>query len=516
MRPDFQILRGLLLVLAVIVSLNLSGQRNLLNKKIKLSSHDGTVEKILDEISLKGNFTFTYSSKIPVNKVVHLSSNKLTVKDYLFEIFKNDPVRYYAKNNKILLVPFMLSDNKGLQRITGRVIEKGTDEPLQFTNVFLLDKKIGTITNSEGDFCLNLKTFNGNDTLCISNMGYHLVKVPLNSLDSTFITFKLIPQTHEIKEVRIKPIDPIDLISEAIEKIPQNYSTKPYLMTAFFRESTKKDDEYISLSEALIKVYKESYNNSRKDQVKFEKGRNGNNVISMKYLDFIVQGGLYNNFTLDVIKYGINFLDKESFDSYNYKFDKISRYRGLPVYIVQFEQKEIDFPYYSGKIYIDKESYAIVKVEFGISSRGINFANDIYIVKNPDQYKVKPQYADYQVNYIKEGNKWALNSARSEIRIFVKSKKEKKKKKDYISSLFTSVSEFVITEKDSVNVQRFKNDEISKPNDILFKQIAETDETFWGEDNIILPDEPLIETIMKINQTSSIKEPEIPVAKKNQ
>ncbi|NJK86398.1 MAG: hypothetical protein HC906_10945 [Bacteroidales bacterium] len=49
----------------------------------------------------------------------------------------------------------------------------------------------------------------------------------------------------------------------------------------------------------------------------------------------------------------------------------------------------------------------------------------------------------------------------------------------------------------------------------MYKQIAETDDNFWGEDNIILPDEPLIETIMKINQASKRSEPVIPVAKKN-
>lgn len=515
MKPNYNIVRIVVLfTLFFLFSFSICAQQNLLNKKVRLSFETGTAEKFLDEISLKGGFTFTYSSKIPLNKSVHLSSTKLTVKEYLFEIFKNDPVRYYAKNNKILLVPYHLSANKNLQKITGRVIEKGTDEPLEFSNVFLLDKKIGTITNSEGDFCLNIKTYSDSDTLCVSTMGYNVLKIPVNSLDSTFVTFKLVPQTHELKEVRIKPIDPHDLIKEAIKRIPRNYDEKPVLMTAFFREATKKDEEYISLSEALVKIYKEDYGNERKDQIKFEKGRNGNNVVSLTYLDFIVQGGLYNNFNLDVIKYGVNFLDESNFDSYNYKFDKISRYRGLPVYIVQFEQKDIAFPYYSGRIFIDKESYAIAKVDFGISSKGIRYADDIYIIKNPDRYKVKPLFADYQVNYSKNGNKWSLNSARSEIKIYVKSRKDKKKKKDYVSSLFTSVSEFVITEKDTVNVQRFKHNEITKPGDVLYKQISETDESFWGDDNIILPDEPLIETIMKINQANKFQEPEIPVAKK--
>ncbi|NJK86399.1 MAG: carboxypeptidase-like regulatory domain-containing protein [Bacteroidales bacterium] len=379
-------------------------------KKVKISFNKGTPEKLLDEISAKGDFTFTYSSKITSNKTIQLSSTKQTVKDYLFEIFKNEPIRFYAKNNKILLVPIKVRSQPDLQRIMGKVVEKGTDEPLEYTSVYLQEKKIGTITNSEGDFSLNVRDYNNLDTLCISNMGYHEIRIPVNSLDSTLLVFKLIPQTHEIKEVRVKPIDPVEIITEAIHRIPQNYDTKPSIMICFFQGIYKKDDEYISLSEALVKVLKESYNNSRKDQIKFEKGRNGTNVVSLRYLDFVVQGGLYNNFSLDVIKNGVNFLDITSFDLYTYKFDNISRYRGTPVYVIGFEQKEIDFPYYSGKIYVEKDSYAIVKVDFGVSRRGIKFADDIYIVKNPEQYKVKPLLADYQVNYSKSGNKWNLNS----------------------------------------------------------------------------------------------------------
>ncbi len=488
-------------------------QRSLLDKRVKIKSTSGTIEKILDEISTSGGFTFTYSSVIPLNKIIELGNNKQTVQAFLNEIFKDDLIRFYPKKDKILLVPYLKSDVNKLQKITGQVLEKGTNEPLEFANIFMLNRNMGTISNNNGKFMLNFKTCRETDTLCISSLGYKPVKIPMNSIDSTFITIKLIPEILSIKEVRISPIEPLDLIRKALDNIKTNYDEKPCLLTAFFRESTKKDNIYISLSEALLKIYKEPYLSFRNDQIKIEKGRKGSNIASQEYINYIVQGGLYNNFRLDLVKYGINFLDKDYFDYYSYKLDKISRYRGLPVYIIRFDQKDIfDYPCYTGKIYIDKESLAIVNVEFELSPKSLDFARDLYIIRTPHSVKVKPLSAEYKVNYRKTGDRWNLDYVMSEVRIYVKSD-YKRKRRNKMSSIFTSKSEYVITDKDTANVnERFKFKEVSKPDDILVKQIVETDEDFWGEDNIILPEEPLVETINKINKKNLLPEPEIPVA----
>ena len=178
-----------------------------------------------------------------------------------------------------------------------------------------------------------------------------------------------------------------------------------------------------------------------------------------------------------------------------------------------YNQKDLHFPLFKGRIYIDKESYAIVKAEFSLSPKGIGYAQDMYVVRSPVNLKTKPLYANYFVNYRKINNKWNLDHVRSEVSLFIK-RSRRKKRRNKISSVFTSVSEFVITNKDTADVYRFKNNEISKSNDILVKQISETDEDFWGKENIILPDEPLLETIVNLNKNRGMEIlPEIPVAR---
>ncbi|MBN2610879.1 MAG: carboxypeptidase-like regulatory domain-containing protein [Bacteroidales bacterium] len=493
--------RYLLLLVFLLPPCLTSAQKTLLDKKVKISQKSGTVETLLNELSSRGGFTFTYSSRIHLSKKVTLTGNKLTVRDYLDQMFADENVKYYAKNDKVLLIPSTFQGNQKNYRIRGKIIDAQSREPVQFANIFLMDRSVGTISNAEGNFALNLKKIHSTDTICITFIGYQAEKIPIALADSFGIDIALKPEEHEIKEVWVKPVKPLEIIEKALENISHNYDVTPSLLTAFFRESTRQDNRYIALSEAMVKVYKESYLSPRADQVKIEKGRKGSNVKSQEYINYIVQGGLYNNFKLDVIKNGVSFLDKENFEFYDYHLDAISKYRGTPVYIIRFDQRDgVQFPMYKGSLFIDKESYAIVKAEFEISPKGIGYAHNMYVVKSPLDLKVKTLFAKYYVNYRKINEKWNLDYVRSEVGIFVKRNINKRKNRRDLSATFTSVSEFVITEKVSHPVQRFKADEISKPNDILVKQLADTDENFWGEENIILPDEPLLETILKLNK----------------
>ncbi len=488
-------------------------QKPILERKIKIISQSGTAEKLMNEIAERGGFTFTYSSRIPVNKYVKLSDTRQTVKSFLNEIFSNEYVKYYVKSDKIVLIPSDYMNTQSNPGIIGKVIDERTGEPIQFANVFLAHKSLGTVSNIDGKFNLNLRSSDLSDTLCVSYLGYQNQKIPLSIIDSSFITIKLSQEDHKIKEVWVKPVKPLELIEEAIESIPKNYDNHPSILTAFFRESSRQNDEYIALSEAILSVYKESYVSSRNDQIKILKGRKGTNVKSQEYINYIVQGGLYNNFKLDIVKYGVSFFDKDNFNFYDYKLEKISRYRGVPVYVIRFDQKDLHFPLYKGRIYIDKESYAVVKAEFSLSPKGIGYAHDMYVVRSPVNLKTKPLYANYYVNYRKINNTWNLDYVRSEVSLYIK-RNHKKRKRNKISSTFTSISEFVITDKDTVDVHRFKGNEISKSNDVLVKQISETDENFWGKENIILPDEPLLETIVKLNRNKGMEIlPEVPVAR---
>jgi hypothetical protein len=363
---------------------------------------------------------------------------------------------------------------------------------------------MGTVANTSGAFMLKLSDALADDTLGVSHIGYSLYRIPLCDMDTSYLTVRLSTDQVQIEEIVVRPYDPIYILTKAIESIPENYERSPSVLTAFFRESTKQNEDNISLSEAIIYIYKESYTSARPDQVKIYKGRKGNNIAGKENIDFIVQGGLYNNLQLDIVKNGITFLDKDYFHLYNYAIEKIIYHQDRPTYVIGFDQREgVNYPCYKGKLYIDVESLAVIGANFELSQEGMDYATGLYVKRSPRKLRVKPVSASYQVYYRQYNNRWNLSNARSDISIRVKHKKDKLQ--DKLNYMFESISEFVVTGIDSSNIARFKFNEISRPRDILVEQIQETDESFWGDENIIIPEEPIEKTILRLWKKESIQ-----------
>jgi hypothetical protein len=241
----------------------------------------------------------------------------------------------------------------------------------------------------------------------------------------------------------------------------------------------------------------------RDDQIKIFKGRKGSNIDQKEFVEFIVQGGLYNTLQLDIVKNHPTFLDADYFALYEYHVERTILHFERLTYVIGFEQREgVKYPCYKGKVYIDVETLAIVGASFEMPETGMSYAAGIYIQKSPRHTGVKPINAQYQVYYRYYNNRWNLSNARSQILIRVRRKKDKQQ--DKFNSVFASVSEFVITNKDTTNVVRFKPDEISKARDVLEKQIGTPDYEFWGEENIIIQDEPLEKTMLRLRRRNNV------------
>jgi len=480
-------------------------QQGLLDHEVTLSRNTGEIDVLLKEIARKGKFSFTYTSQIQTQRMASVLNKRQTVRSHLLDIFRYDSIKILEQNKKILLIPLIKEPITvfNFRSIKGLVIDERTRRPLSYTNVFLRNKSTGTISNASGRFELKISSSEFNDTLGVSHIGYEQIFVPVISIDSGVLIIRLSTDKIQIKEVVVKPLDPIYILTKAVENIPRNYDREPAIFTGFFRESTQQDNKNVSLSEAIINVFKESYTSLRDDQIKIFKGRKGNNIDQKEFVEFIVQGGLFNTLQLDIVKNHPTFLDADYFALYEYHVERtISHFERL-TYVIGFEQREgVKYPCYKGKVYIDVETLAIVGASFEMPETGMSYAAGIYVKKTPRHTGVKPISAQYQVYYRYYNNRWNLSNVRSQILIRVRRKKDKQQ--DKFNSVFASVSEFVITNKDTTNVVRFKPDEISKARDVLEKQIGTTDYEFWGEENIIIQDEPIEKTMLRLRRKNSI------------
>ena len=124
MKKDLRFL--FFIILSVFILANNLAQNSLLKKEVQIEKKYGTIEELLNEISTKGSFIFSYSNNLPLQKEIRLKATKQTVEDYLNEIFTNIRIEYIERNNKIILVFHNNKEKKSSplqQTIKGIIIE---------------------------------------------------------------------------------------------------------------------------------------------------------------------------------------------------------------------------------------------------------------------------------------------------------------------------------------------------------------------------------------------------------
>ena len=185
--------------------------------------------------------------------------------------------------------------------IKGKVIDKETGLPLVFAGVKVKESNVATVTNLDGEFSLKLQVPVTAKNIEVSFVGYKNETVPLNSFKPDGSTTKISLSTAmiSIKEIVVKPMYPEEIVSKAITRISKNYPSIPNLMTAFYRETIKKNRTYVSIGEAVVEIFKAPYDNViRYDGSRIYKGRKNSDTGKMDTVLFKLQGGQLHLYSL--------------------------------------------------------------------------------------------------------------------------------------------------------------------------------------------------------------------------
>ena len=388
-------------------------------------------------------------------------------------------------------------DTLNIMTYSGKVVDKNTGDPVVFASVYITETRIGTVTNSDGDFLIKVPDRFINKQLGITHIGYGTVIIDLSSLGNTGNVIELVSAPYEIEEVTIRNLDPKTLIRTAIGKIPENYSNQPVMMTSFYRETVKQNRNYVAVAEAVLDAYKASYRGTTEsDRIKVFKGRKSQDVKKMDTVLFKFQGGPYTSFLLDIVKNTGDLLSEDALEYYNYKMGGIVDVNDARAYIIEFDQREnIDFPLYRGKLYLDVSNLAVVGLAFEISPRMIERVSEFLIRKKPVGMSVDVESGNYLINYRKIDGVWYLNYVRTELVFNVKWRKR------LFRSTYTTMSELAVTDIMLENVEKFKFRESARFTDIFVEQVSDfEDPGFWGDYNIIKPDESIEAAIEKLSR----------------
>ena len=392
----------------------------------------------------------------------------------------------------MLLVPMVAL----AQQVTvgGIVIDEKTGRPLSQVSISV--GRVSVVTNDDGAFILKLA--DAPKSITVSHLGYKTKRVTLESGKTEQLKIRLLPTVIQLREVVVRTGDPREIVEIAIQKIPDNYSRKPELLKAFYRETAMKRKHFIYVAEGVEDMYKTPYNRGiGRDRVAIVKGRR---LLSQKQGDTLglkVMGGPVLPVQLDVVKNYDLLLNKEELDAYRFSW-------GTPEFINDRMQMVVliepmyprEWALYHGKLYIDNERLAFTRIELSLDMSDKNKATRTMLVKKPLGVRFKPKELSCVVDYRYNEGVTRISYLRNTFKFNCDWKKR------LFSTSFTATCEMAVTDSESENVKPIVSRNSFDSHDAYYDKVEYfMDPEYWSNYNIIEPSESLDKAIRKLVST---------------
>lgn len=380
----------------------------------------------------------------------------------------------------------------------GKVLDSDSGDPLIFATLILENQNISTVTNSEGEFLLKIPRNMEQGTVNVSFLGYKTRNIPLKAFQAGGNTIRLEVSVTSLPEVDVVvPKDAKVLVRETLRNREKNYMKDPLRMTAFYRETIKKRRRNISLSEAVVTIYKAPYSSQRKDVVELFKARKSTDYSKLDTVALKLQGGPFNALYVDLMKYPEYIFSSEYIEAYDFYFERNTRINDKLIFVIGFRQKpEILEPLYSGKLYIDGERKILTSAIYSLNITNQELASKMFVRKKPYNANVYPTEISYRVDYREKDGRWYYGYSNAILEFKI----------DWDKRLFNSVYSLTC-EMAVTDWQKHTEGRTPRTKERMSSSIILSDETdgfsdpdFWGAFNIIEPDKSIESAIRKIQR----------------
>lgn len=489
----------------LLLSLNSFSQENVLERELKLTGNSTPASRALSEVSRLTGFLFTYDSQIiNADRTFVIPRYDITVREILDSVTGDPAVRYSVIGRHIILYREIagppaddtLAEPAPLTFfISGKITDAESSEPLPYATIGISRRGRGTVTNINGDFILRVSGECLEDTLSVSYVGYVNRRIPVKSLPGNYMTISMDRDFIPIPEIIIRAQDPLLIIRKTISSVASNYGTTPALLTGFYREGVYRRKEPQIYSEAVVQIYKSPYARSlQNDQIKVLRSRKIENLEAKDTLAVRLKAGLSASLSLDGMRHLFDFLDPESFNSYDYHLTDIVTIDGQTAFVISFSQKNwVTEPLMQGDVYIDVDNYSVVLAEFEVNPLHIDQTGESLISRLPREYSMKPEYVRYRARYRQVEGRYYLAHVRGDLGFLARGKKK------LFSSRFNIFFELAVTDYRTDNVVRFDHEELAPAYSIFSRTINGYDAEFWQDFDFLKPEEDLVEALQKLN-----------------
>lgn len=384
--------------------------------------------------------------------------------------------------------------------VTGIVKDKETRKILANVNIAVVGSNVGTVTNADGVFSLKVSQEELGRGVMVSHLGYQNALVSAETLTDAKKrpTIWLTPTALTLEMVNVYGGDPLALVEQALQKVPYNYAANDHLFSAFYRETIRKRNRYIGISEAVADVYKTDYQlrDISRDRVQILKGRRLESQKKSDTLAVKIAGGPNTPIYLDIVKNGDGLLDVNMLHCYRFAMQISMTIDDRMQYVVAFEPRVvIDEPLYRGLLYIDQQTLTLTRAEFQLDLSDKEKAVRHILKKRPAGLRFKLNEVSYLTTYRYQNGKAYLNYMRNVIRFKCDWKRR------LFSSTFTTTTEMVMVDRSDQPDERIRMKDAFKKDEIFYDVVEEYwNEDFWKDYNIIEPTESLESAVKKLKK----------------
>ena len=384
--------------------------------------------------------------------------------------------------------------------VSGTVVSKATGQAIAGVSVMSLPSgNVTVVTNDDGFF--TLKDNAGIETVAVSHVGYKSKKVKVGSEEK--LTIRLEPATIELHEVLVIADNARELVEKAVKRIPHNYSPQAELHHCFYRETAMKRQHYICVAEGVVDMYKTPYDGlqidedelTRLDRVAIIKGRR---LLSAKPSDTLsvkVMGGPVTPVILDMVKNTGFLLNTEDLVCYDLKMETPTTIDDRLQYVVNIKpQRNMSYPLYSGRLYIDQQTLAFTRAELSLDMSDREKATRMMLVKKPAGVRFRPKELSLLIDYrLGDDGVTRISYIRTTFRFNCDWRKK------LFATSFAAFCEMAVTGREEGKAQPIKGRNSFDQRDAFFDKVDYfRDPTFWNDYNIIEPTETLDRAIYKL------------------
>jgi hypothetical protein len=266
--------------------------------------------------------------------------------------------------------------------IQGRALENTTQKGVSYAHINLANTNIGTLTNEQGYFSLQILPQHKDKKVFISCIGYESENIPLPNDVTSLWVIALKPAQITLREITLNPLNPVDIFAKFLKKYQAQEKPEALKIQTFLRGYLTSSilpyqlNKSTSVYESNISFTLYEYNRNKP----YDNTIQINKDIYEEIKDLHIFDGLYpinisaNNIFIPNFSYLIwiaymrkhAFFDTKNLKKYIFELDTIYTQNNTSTYKISFRYKNVNNKIKLGKgsIWIQDSTYQIQKLVF--------------------------------------------------------------------------------------------------------------------------------------------------------